>query len=69
VPALGDALGDSEWAVRRQAAIALGHIGPDARPAIPALQKVSRDPDPLVRKAAQQALKQIRGREPGDRKR
>ena len=69
-PALfGEALRHSEPVVRRQAALALGHIGADANPAIAALQKLSRDPDPLVRKAAQQALKQIRGQEQGGRKR
>lgn len=48
---------DARWA----AADALGAIGPDARDAIPALQQSLRDPSADVRKAAAEALKQIRG--------
>jgi len=59
VAALTEALRDSEWTVRRHAAIALGQIGPDARAAMPQLQKLAQDPDHLVRNAAQDALKKI----------
>ena len=60
VPALSDALRDAEVTVRRQAAIALGRLGPDAKAALPSLEKAARDPDNLVRQAARQALGQIR---------
>jgi HEAT repeat protein len=59
VPDLVAALRDSHWPVRRQAAVALGELGPAARAARPDLEKLRRDPDPLVRKAAQDALHQI----------
>ena len=57
---LAELLRDPEWTVRRQAAIALGQIGPDAKAAIPALESLVRDPDHLVRKAAVESLRKIR---------
>ena len=49
-------IADPEWTVRRQAALALGQIGPPARPSVPALKKLLAESDLLVRKAAQEAL-------------
>jgi HEAT repeat protein len=61
VPALTEALADPEWTVRRQAALALGAIGPDAKPALPALRKLEGDPHKAVRAAAQEARTKIGG--------
>jgi HEAT repeat protein len=55
VAPLAEALGDPEWAVRRQAALALGQLGPAAKPALPAVRRLARDPNGLVRKAAAEA--------------
>jgi HEAT repeat protein len=46
--------------VRRHAAIALGEIGADAQTALAALEKLQRDPDSLVRKAAKEARAKLR---------
>ncbi len=62
VPALMQALGDAEWSVRRQAAVALGQIGPPARAAERELLRCQRDRNSLVRKAAAEALNKIKGR-------
>lgn len=59
VPVLTEALQDEDTYVRRDAAKALGHFGPEAREAIPPLLARLRDKEPNVRKAAGQALKQI----------
>ena len=59
MPDLIVALRDSEWQVRRQAAIARGEIGPPAEAAKRDLEELRMDPDQLVRKAAQQAIKQM----------
>jgi len=40
---------------------ALGRIGPDAKEALPVLERLSNDTNPDVRKAAAEALKKIRG--------
>lgn len=48
---------DTDNAVRRQAAIALGNIGD--RAAIPALDQAQRDPDPYLSRAALDAIKKI----------
>jgi HEAT repeat protein len=57
VPALEGSLGDDDWALRRQAALALGSIGdPKARPA---LEKLRRDPNKLVRQAAAGSLAKL----------
>ena len=53
-------LHDSDPAVQTQGAFGLSRLGPEARSALPALEKLGRDPDHLVRKAAQEALKNIR---------
>ena len=54
-------LADAEWPVRREAAVALGQIGPAARKAAPVLSKlIQRDPNTLVRKAARAALARVR---------
>lgn len=59
VDALLEALSDFEWALRKQAVRALGHIQ-DPR-ALPFLEAMSRyDETAAVRRAAAQALRQIR---------
>jgi HEAT repeat protein len=59
VPALIDALRDTDSDVRRSAAIGLGQLGESAREAIPALQAVQSDRDARVREAAGVALSRI----------
>jgi len=59
VPALTETLKDDNAFVRRDAALALGKIGPDARPALPALTATLKDREHSVRKAAADALKKI----------
>jgi HEAT repeat protein len=54
-------LGDSEWAVRRQTALALGEIGPAAKAALPALAKRDADANKQVREAAKAARRKIGG--------
>lgn len=52
-----DRLGDEDGRVVEAAAFALGELGPDASPAVPALSAVTRDAgDPLCREAAVAAL-------------
>ena len=48
-------------ALRKQAARALGQIGPQARDAVPSLRKALEDPDEAVRSEAKVALKKIFG--------
>ena len=49
--------------MRRQAVLALGAIGPDARPATDALRRLQAgDPNGLVRKAVEEALPEIEKR-------
>src|SRR5687768_5739958 len=43
--ALGEALKDSEAAVRKNAALALGRLGEKSEPAVPALVQALKDPD------------------------
>lgn len=51
-------LADPDWGVRRNAVMALGEIGdPKARTAV---EGMARDPDSLVRKAAEQSAKRLR---------
>jgi HEAT repeat protein len=62
VPALIKALGDREAGVRQAAARALGAVGPGARDALPALARILRRgswPE------AEEAIRRIRGLEPG----
>jgi HEAT repeat protein len=59
VPALTDALQDSDGDVRWSAAIGLGYFGDQARDAVPALQAARTDPDARVREAAGVALWRI----------
>ena len=59
VPALTALLSDRRPSIRALAAHALGEIGPAARDAERALQQCLRDPEAIVRKAAQNALREI----------
>jgi HEAT repeat protein len=59
VPGLIKTLADPDWRVRRQAALALGEVGPEAAAATAALKKLGRDPLPLVRRAAADSLARI----------
>ncbi len=59
IPALKEALVDDNPQVRRQAAQALGKMGPDAAPAVSELTHALSDADPTVREAAAQALGKI----------
>ncbi len=59
IPLLIKALGHEQAFVRVEAASTLGIIGPEAKEAIEPLQKLSTDPDPDVREAAAEAVKQI----------
>ncbi len=59
VPALSEALRDQDVFVRRDAALALGRLGPGASDAVPYLLPALKDRDRAVRKAAAQALLQI----------
>jgi HEAT repeat protein len=59
LPGLIRALRDPEWTVRRHAALALGRIGA-ATPAVrQALEELQGDQEPLVRQAAEEALRQF----------
>lgn len=55
------ALGDDNALIRKRAALALQHMGPAARAAVPALEKALMDKDPEVRSAAAVALRAIGG--------
>jgi HEAT repeat protein len=59
VPALIEALKDTQGDVRWSAAIGLGYFGEQAKDAIPALQAAQHDRDPRVREAAGVALSRI----------
>jgi HEAT repeat protein len=52
-------LGHRDAQVRRQAALVLARIGPDAADAVPELTALLDDPEQGVRKAAARALGQI----------
>jgi HEAT repeat protein len=58
VPSLAAALQDENTFVRRDAAVALGKMGPGAA-AVPALRTARKDRHASVRKAAAEALHQI----------
>jgi HEAT repeat protein len=53
----GDADGGTQ--VRLMAALALGHVGPEAEPAVPALTELLSDPSADVRVAAAEALGKV----------
>jgi HEAT repeat protein len=59
VPLLTSALKDPDAQMRKQAATALGQLGPAAKAAVPALTEAARDGDPGVAQAAAEALKAI----------
>jgi HEAT repeat protein len=59
IPSLKTALADPNPQVRRQAARALGKMGPEAAPSVAELTATLNDPDPTVRDAAIRALGQI----------
>jgi hypothetical protein len=59
IPALIEALKDTEGDIRTSAAIGLGSFGKQADDAIPALQAAQRDRDTRVREAAGKALSRI----------
>lgn len=59
VPALCEALKDSDRGVRHWAAMALGEIGNDASQAVPDLIDALRDPESMVRQWAASALGRI----------
>jgi hypothetical protein len=59
IPKLIENLKNSSWQVRQKAAQMLGEIGQPARDAVPALEKVKRDPDIDVRKTVASALHAI----------
>jgi HEAT repeat protein len=59
IPALTDALKDTDSDVRWSAAIALGVFGEKAKDAIPALQSAQSDSDARVREAASRAITRI----------
>lgn len=59
VQPLTKALADKDPGVRKRAASVLQRFGPDAKPAVSALRKASKDPDKDVRAAAERALRKI----------
>jgi HEAT repeat protein len=60
VPALTALLTGGEDTVKIRVAELLGRMGPSARPAVPAITRLTSDPDPLIREAAVKALTAIR---------
>jgi HEAT repeat protein len=65
VPALTAFLEDAGTAERREyAARALGAVGSEARPAVPQLRPLLKDPSGVVREAAEEALQRIEGGQP-----
>ncbi len=64
-PALTNALGDSEPAVRRAAILAPMKFGPGAEEATPRLKELHRkDPDVRVREFAGRAVENLQSKEP-----
>jgi hypothetical protein len=62
VPFLIGALGNKDRKTRSLAVVALGEVGPDAREAIHALNKVAAEDCPYVQFWAKRAIKQIEGK-------
>ena len=60
--ALTVCLTDADWGVRHEAVLALAHIGPDAKAALPALESVLGDEMPYNRLHAARALWKVSGR-------
>jgi HEAT repeat protein len=60
-PLLVQALADSSPRIREGVALALGKMGPSAKPAVPALTRALEDPSRLVRVRAAKALWKIDG--------
>jgi vesicle coat complex subunit len=60
VPALVEALKDSDLDVRQAVALAVGRIGSEAASAVPALRDAVKDSSPAVSEAATLALGRIR---------
>jgi HEAT repeat protein len=65
VPTLVELLGNPLPQVRVLAANDLGHIGPGANSALPALRDAIQDSNPAVKRAAEEALKRILPQSPG----
>jgi HEAT repeat protein len=63
VPALTAAFNDRDTAVRRNAAGALGDLGPEAKAVVPTLRAPLKDKKRNVRETAAQPLKTIEGKE------
>ncbi len=60
VAAIVPHLSSEDPRTRISAAVALGAIGPGAKDALPALERMSKDPDAMVVTAAKQAIEEIR---------
>jgi len=60
VPALIEVLADPDVLLRKMASVAMGAIGPDARPAVPNLTNaLLHDEEPSVRRLAAMSLSQV----------
>ena len=57
-------LGNKKSEIRAEAATALMWFGPEAKAAIPALQKALKDKDWWVRTSAAEALERIKAKKP-----
>jgi len=62
VPALIEALKSNDVNTRKNAVFALGEMGRDAEPAVPALSEMKHDPSTNVRWVVDSALKKITGK-------
>ena len=62
IPALVKLLRDPYEGARNNACIALGHIGPAAREALPVLRESLNDPSRDVRRFAAEAIQRIEGK-------
>jgi HEAT repeat protein len=60
IEAVSPLLNDAEAAVRSSAAIALAHLGPKARPALPELERLAEDPVPEVAALGKAAADRVR---------